>query len=237
MSLADEYRTAISVDRNHLKSIRGLMLLRNEVPKDRSQMMPGTLGRDIVLLFEGMKYPASLSLNIASLVDAQDSLSIFYAMLEDKDQEDKNYMKDYAGGILMQSPADTTRTAAIKKWSHKVSYKNNPRSDGFKSASTNIVEFTNKNIELQYAFERKFGVDPGYRVLAFQSEGIDDWENVWKTYNKIVYGLGMSFPAVVIEEASRIGLNNKSVFKEMISLGEHYPAFTALRFIEMLVRV
>jgi len=235
----DKIKFALTIDASYMRQIRNLMLLKNQSFENNAILIEGSIARDILSLSQGLYFPLSLTPELLKYAGDNNDLSFYLTYLGDKNLEDEGYLKNYKDGIIMHSMPNAHRTSIIKKWSGSGDYDCNPRGTGFKSAVGSIVRISNSFIEVQSSFEMMFNISPNPNLLSTKIDGPRDWESIWSFYNTLFYGRG--YNEIVSQDvriqAERIGLNNKTLFREVLDTKlNKVNVYGALALIDLLVR-
>ena len=220
----------VKYDVSHIDKIQRFLSVYHAVAQDRGHLVHGSVGHDVLALFEGLKIPSTLVRPVNDLSKAKfNTYMPFLQMIIDPNQKEDWSEKKY--GVILSSTPDFSRTRAIGRWSDKSAFALNPRGAGFTSAIELLGGFGSGHIEAYRLYTRYLGIDYDHTPMLMKVESIDDWEGVWKIYNKLVYGHNVmnAETSKYRERSKRVGLHDKSVFAEVLRDSNiPYPAIAAL---------
>lgn len=218
--------------------IRKFLSVKVAVDKDKAQLVEGSLGNDVLTLFEGMKVSGVVADRVAGVARTALGVQIQYMSLL-SDPSMRVEMDSTQNGFILTSPPDVARTKAIKRWATPVTYGRDPRGAGFASAIKSITEFSVAHIQTHRMYSQLLDIDYTRTPLLERISNANDWQGVWRIYNKLAFGHGAKSDMAkrIREDARALGLADREMFQVLIHKSKMpFSGLAALDTIQLGIR-
>lgn len=217
MSVAEDvFLKTIEKDAFNNDLISSFLRVKVNVDLYKNELVEGSLGNDILVLFEGLKVPANIANKISNVSKDSFGVSMPYVSLL-ADASLSLFEEDNQNGFILTSPANVARTKAIKRWAEPEQYRKDARGVGFQSAIQYITLFAMMHTETTRVYSGLLDVNASPYVDRVSNA--NDWEGVWKIYNKLTFGhkLNSDVGVRIRENARMYGLADRGKFQILIN--------------------
>lgn len=208
---------AIKHDIVHSRTIFDFLKVKLAVDGGKTHLVRGYVGSDVYTLFSGMQISGeTLQVLTTEAANSYGKSVPYLSLLVDKSLTGRPTRGIHNGYILTSSP-DRPRTDVIKKWCYIELFEEDKHGSGFEQALVFISMFTAEHIRMYSLFSRILELEVPNNEIFNGVSSSRDWENIWKIYNRLVYGHEVKNEATLrLREACRaVGLDNKREFEKL----------------------